>query len=88
MNTDHLIEELHSANAQRWRGEHKAAPPRLKWRLLALPVAAAALLLVLLPREKKEQAAIGIYCNSQCTPDEVLALMDNNINHIKQMQNS
>ena len=28
----------------------------------------------------------GIYCNSQCDPDDVMALIDNNIKHIKEIQ--
>lgn len=57
----------------------------------ALPAAAVAavLLIVLLPRGNEAQAstpAPGIYCNSRCSPDDVIALIDNNINHIKEIQ--
>ena len=65
------------------------------WRIV-VPVAAAAaiLLIVLLPRERTDvgtsgnttYASAGIYCNSQCNPDDVLALIDNNINHIRTIQ--
>lgn len=59
----------------------------------ALPAAAlaAVLLIVFLPRSNEAQAstpAPGIYCNSQCNPDDVMALIGNNINHIKQIQQS
>lgn len=58
---------------------------------LVSAAAAAILLIVLLPRERAvigssgntTYASAGIYCNSQCNPDDVLALIDNNINHIK-----
>ena len=57
----------------------------------ALPAAAVAavLLIVLLPRGNEALAstpAPGIYCNSRCSPDDVIALIDNNINHIKEIQ--
>ena len=84
MNTDELIEGIHDANRRKWTTtEHKS---RSLWRV-ALPAAAAALLLIVLwPRGGEVQAATpteGIYCNSQCNPDDVLALIDNNINHIR-----
>lgn len=49
------------------------------------------MLIVLLPRGRADvgssgnttYASAGIYCNSQCNLDDVLALIDNNINHIK-----
>lgn len=96
MNTDELIEQIHAANRQRRQAEHgKGGSHRLIWRI-AVPAAAAAaiLLVVLLPREKADgsssgnqtYASAGIYCNSQCNPDDVLALIDNNINHIKAIQ--
>lgn len=95
MNTDELIERIHNENATLRRTEHRA-PQRLAvrvaWRI-AIPAAAAAaiLLIVLLPRGRADvgsfgnttYASAGIYCNSQCNPDDVLALIDNNINHIK-----
>ena len=89
MNTDHLIEQIHAANAQRRREEHRKTR-HVVWRI-ALPTAAAAaiLLIVLLPHGSKVQAATpapGIYCNSQCNPDDVLALIDNNINHIRSIR--
>jgi hypothetical protein len=57
----------------------------------ALPAAAVAavLLIVFLPRGNDAQAstpAPGIYCNSQCNPDDVMVLIDNQINHIKTLQ--
>lgn len=98
MNTDELIEKIHSENATLRRAEHHApqrSAVRIAWRI-AIPVAAAAaiLLIVLLPRGKADvgtsgnttYASAGIYCNSQCNPDDVLALIDNNINHIKTIQ--
>ena len=89
MNTDHLIEQIHAANELRRKDEHRTTR-RIAWRI-AVPVAAVAaaiLLIVLLPRNNKVQAAsprAGIYCNSQCNPDDVMALLDNNINHIKEI---
>ena len=90
MNTDELIEENHTSNVQRRKNEHRYTR-RIVWRI-AIPTAAAAaavLLIVLLPHGNEVQAATpspGIYCNSQCNPDDVIALIDNNINHIKEIQ--
>ncbi|MBR6291990.1 MAG: hypothetical protein IKR33_04225 [Bacteroidales bacterium] len=89
MNTDNLIEQIHSANAMRRAREHSSSH-RIAWRI-AVPVAAAAamLLFILLPKGNDVQAAsndLGIYCNSQCNPDDVMALIDNNINHIKEIK--
>ncbi len=86
MNTDKLIEQIHSANSVHREREHRQLR-RTAWRI-AIPMAAAAaiLLIVLLPRHNEAQAATsapGIYCNCQCNPDDVIALIDNNINHIK-----
>lgn len=89
MNTDELIEQIHSENAALRHTERRPGR-RPVWHLVVPAAAAAAvLLLALLPRESKVQAAVptpGIYCNSQCNPDDVLALIDNNINHIKNIQ--
>ena len=95
MNSDELIERIHNENATLRRTEHCASQRpavRIAWRI-AIPAAAAAaiLLIVLLPRERADvgssgnttYASAGIYCNSQCNPDDVLALIDNNINHIR-----
>lgn len=95
MNTDNLIEQIHAANALR-RKEHGGRKTedrarRSVWRI-TIPVvsaAAAVLLVLLLPRTNEAQAATptpGIYCNSQCSPDDVMALIDNNINHIKEIK--
>ena len=90
MNTDELIEQIHTSNVQRRKNEHRRTQ-RIAWRI-AIPTAAAAaavLLIVLLPHGNEVQAATpspGIYCNSQCNPDDVIALIDNNINHIKEIQ--
>jgi len=59
----------------------------------ALPAAAVAavLLIVFLPRSNEAHAstpAPGIYCNAQCSAEDVMALIGNNINHIKQIQQS
>ena len=91
MNTEHLIEQIHAVNAQKRKEEHRRTR-RIVWRV-TIPAAAVAaiLLIVLLPRGNKIQAATpspGIYCNSQCNPDDVIALIDNNINHIKEIQKS
>ena len=94
MNTDELIEQIHSANYALRRTEHHTARRRV-WRIIVPAAAAAAILLiVLLPHERTDisssgnmtYASAGIYCNSQCNPDDVLALIDNNINHIKAIQ--
>ena len=89
MNTDELIEQIHTSNVQRRKNEHRRTR-RIVWRV-TIPAAAAAavLLIVLLPHGNEVQAATpspGIYCNSQCNPDDVIALIDNNINHIKEIQ--
>ena len=91
MELNQLIEQIHAENAQRRRMEHNGSR-RFAWRI-AIPAAAAAavLLLVLLPGGNKAQAATtatGIYCNSQCNPDDVIALIDNNIDYIKTIQQS
>ena len=92
MNTEHLIEQIHAVNAQRRKEEHHRTR-RIAWRIAiptaAATAAAAVLLIVLLPRGNEVQAATsspGIYCNSQCNPDDVIALIENNINHIKEIQ--
>ena len=88
MNTDELIEQIHNANAVR-RGREQPRSRRVVWRIAVPTVAAAAILLiVILPHNNEVQAATpapGIYCNSQCNPDDVMALLDNNINHIKEI---
>ena len=90
MNTEQLIEQIHAVNAQKRKEEHRRTR-RIVWRV-TIPAAAVAaiLLIVLLPRGNKIQAATpsGIYCNTQCNPDDVIALIDNNINHIKEIQKS
>lgn len=89
MNTDELIEEIHTSNVQRRKNEHRRTR-RIVWRV-TIPAAAVAaiLLIVLLPHGNEVQAATpspGIYCNCQCNPDDVIALIDNNINHIRTIQ--
>ncbi len=91
MNIEQLIESIHEENARRRQAERKAQS--VKWRVgrIALPAAAVAavLLIVFLPRAGEVHAttpAPGIYCNSQCNPDDVMALIDNNINHIKEIR--
>ena len=99
MNTDELIERIHNENATLRRTEHCASQRpavRVAWRIvIPAATAAAILLIVLLPRERSVEvlssrsaacAPAGIYCNSQCNPDDVLALIDNNINHIRTIQ--
>ena len=101
MDIEELIESIHTANAARRKAEqspfgegqgsrNSRSGGRVKALRIALPAAAAAMLLLILwPRGGEAQAATpsaGIYCNSQCNPDDVLALIDNNINHIKQIQ--
>lgn len=90
MNSDELIERIHNNNAVRRNSEHRANR-RAVWRIAVPSIAAAAavLLLVLWPYDSKVQAAVpeqGIYCNSQCNPDDVMALIDNNINHIREIK--
>lgn len=89
MNSDELIERIHNNNAVRLNSERRTVR-RAVWRIAVPSIAAAAavLLLVLWPRDSKVQAAVstpGIYCNSHCDLDDVLALIDNNINHIKEI---
>ena len=89
MNTEQLIEQIHTINVQK-RKEERPRSRRNVWRI-AIPTAAAAvaavLIIVLMPHGNTAQAATstGIYCNSQCNPDDVIALIDNNINHIKEI---
>ena len=90
MNTDELIEQIHAANAQR-RLDERHWTRRIAWRIAvptAAVAAAAVLLIILMPHGNTVQAATstGIYCNSQCNPDDVIALIDSNINHIKEIQ--
>ena len=88
MDTDKLIDQIHAANAQRRSAEHRR-PHRTAWRIAIPATAAAAVLLVLLlPHGNAAQAApaVGVYCNSQCNPDDVMALIGNQIDHIKTLQ--
>ncbi len=92
MNTDQFIEQIHEANAlKRLQEHHKTKRP--VWRI-AIPSAAVAsaaiLLIVLLPHGNEAQAATPapvVYCNSQCNAADVMTLIDNNINHIKEIKN-
>lgn len=96
MKIDHLIESIHEENALRRRSERRVEGGERATRLrkvgrFALPATAVAavLLIVFLPRDNEVQAstpAPGIYCNSQCNPSAVMALIGNNINHIRQIQ--
>lgn len=90
MNTDKLIEQIHTVNAVRRREEYRMHR-NIVWRIAVPTVAAAAaaiLLIVLMPHGNTAQAATstGIYCNSQCNPDDVIVMIDNNLNHIKELQ--
>lgn len=90
MDTDKLIDQIHAANAQRRSTEHRR-PHRTVWRIAIPATAAAAVLLVLLlPHSNAAKAApaVGVYCNSQCNPDDVMALIGNQIDHIKTLQTS
>ena len=88
MNTEELIEQLHETNAaerQKEQTKHILFQP---W-LLTVPVAAAAvILLLLLPKqgEAKPQTTTGtqVYCNSSCSPDDVMVLIREDITHIQQ----
>lgn len=94
MNIDEMIETIHNANASVRLMEHRKRERRrvVRWVAPAAPAAVAAAavaLLVVLPRGNAAQAApavAGVYCNSQCNPDDVMALIDNQINHIKTLQ--
>lgn len=91
MNTDELIEQIHAINAERRSGERRTPRARRLWPVAIPAAAAAVLLVVVLVHGNQAQAAVpapGIYCNSQCSPDDVMALIDNNINHIKEIQKS
>jgi anti-sigma-K factor RskA len=90
MNTEQLIEQIHTVNAQRRKEEYHRTR-RIVWRIAistAAAAVAAVLLIVLMPHGNTVQAATstGIYCNTQCNPDDVIALIDNNINHIRTIQ--
>ena len=90
MNIENALERMHAANAERRRAEREEKR-RVK-RPLWMPAAAAAAvaLLVAVPMGRKSAAQplpeAGIWCNSQCSPDEVMALLDENINHIRTIQ--
>lgn len=91
MNIDEMIETIHNANASVRLMEHRKRERRrvVRWVAPAAVAAAAVVLLVVLPRGNAAQAApavAGVYCNSQCNPDDVMALIDNQINHIKTLQ--
>lgn len=91
MNTDELIEQIHAINAERRNGERRTPRVRRLWPVAIPAAAAAVLLVVVLAHGNQAQAAApapGIYCNSQCSPDDVMALIDNNINHIKEIRMS
>ena len=93
MNIDEMIETIHNANASVRLMEHRKRERRrvVRWVAPAAVAAAAVTLLVVLPRGNAAQAApavAGVYCNSQCNPDDVMALIDNQINHIKTLQRS
>ncbi|MBR4715125.1 MAG: hypothetical protein IKP34_03020 [Bacteroidales bacterium] len=87
MNTEELIELLHQSHAaERQKEKTKHLQFRPWW--LAVPAAAAVILLLLLPKqgEAKPQATTGtqVYCNSSCNPDDVMALIQEDITHIQQ----
>ena len=87
MNTEELIELLHQSHAaERQKERIKHILFRPWW--LAVPAAAAVILLLLLPKqgEAKPQATTGtqVYCNSSCNPDDVMALIQEDITHIQQ----
>ncbi len=95
MDMNDTIERIHEANAAKRRvesGEWKAESGKWRvgrWLAPAAVAAAAVVLLVVLPRGNATQAApavAGVYCNSQCNPDDVMVLIDNQINHIKTLQ--
>lgn len=95
MDMNDTIERIHEANAAKRRaecGERRVGSGKWRvgrWLVPAAVAAAAVALLVVLPRGNEAQAAptvAGVYCNSQCNPDDVMTLIENNINHIKSIQ--
>ncbi len=86
MNTDELIEQLHKTNAterQKERVKHIRFQP---W-WLAVPAAAALILMILLPThslaEQKPTTGLHVYCNNNCQKEDALSIIQQNINEIK-----
>lgn len=90
MNTDRLIDQLHEANSlHRQQETHHPTPPQRRLWMPAAAAVAVALIAVLPLRHRSSNplpAAATVYCNSQCSPDDVRALLDENINHIRNIQ--
>ena len=87
MNADNLVEQLHETNAkERQRERIKHLGHRSWW--LAIPAAAAAvLLLVLIPQhsnaEPKPVTGLHVYCNNNCQQADALDIIQQNINAIR-----
>ncbi len=86
MNTEELIEQLHQTNAaERQKERMKHIQFRPWW--LAVPAAAAVILLILLPThsiaEPKPVTGLHVYCNNNCRQDDALELIRHNISEIQ-----
>ena len=88
MNTDKLIEAMHKANATRRQAEWQRGGRR-GWTVGVAVATAAVVALLLWPRGAKQAVAESqarVYCNSECNADEVIALINNSINHLSDYQ--
>ncbi|MBP5190921.1 MAG: hypothetical protein J6031_08440 [Bacteroidales bacterium] len=86
MNTEELIERLHQSNAaERQKERMKHIQFRPWW--LAVPAAAALLLMILLPThsiaEPKPVTGLHVYCNNNCQKDDALEIIRQNISEIQ-----
>lgn len=86
MNTEELIEQLHQTNAaERQKERTKHIQFRPWW--LAVPAAAALLLMILLPThsiaEPKPVTGLHVYCNNNCQKDDALEIIRQNISEIQ-----
>lgn len=86
MNIEELIEQLHQTNAaERQKERMKHIKFRPWW--LAVPAAAALLLMILLPThsiaEPKPVTGLHVYCNNNCQKDDALEIIRQNISEIQ-----
>ncbi len=86
MNTEELIEKLHQTNAEERQKERMKHISFRPW-WLAVPAAAAVILLILLPThsiaEPKPVTGLHVYCNNNCKQDDALELIRQNISEIQ-----
>ena len=86
MNTEEFIEQLHQTNAaERQKERMKHIKFRPWW--LAVPAAAALLLMILLPTHSiakpKPVTGLHVYCNNNCQKDDALEIIRQNISEIQ-----